>query len=65
MQSLLGRAEGRLSYQADSRPIITALDILAAGASEKSPKVFKDVCVHFRRLLFMRLCELICAAAVG
>ena len=65
MQSLLGRGEGRMSYQARTRPIITAPDTLAAGATEKSPKVFKDVCVHFRRLLFMRLCELICAAAVG
>lgn len=54
-----------MSYQARTRPIITAPDTLAAGATEKSPKVFKDVCVHFRRLLFMRLCELICAAAVG
>ncbi len=40
-------------------------DILAAGTTQKSLKVFKDVCVHFRRLLFMRLCELMRAAAVG
>lgn len=34
-----------------------SLDALAASTTQKGPKVFKDVCVHFRRLLFMRVWE--------
>lgn len=56
---------GELKAARAMRPILGRLSQPGHIGSQNHTKVFKDVCVHLRRLLFMRLCELICAAAVG